>query len=186
MTPMFGLIASSISGNLSSNFDSIATATPSGTGTVTFSSIPSIYKHLQIRAIYRYGSAITSGNLLMRYNSDSGTNYSTHYLEADGASVGAGAYSSIAQNYMVNTIGGNALANTFEASVIDILDYQNTNKYKTTRWLQGYDVNGAGGFLEFQSGLWQNTAAISTISFSNNGGWTFAAGTHFALYGMKG
>ena len=180
-----GLFSGGAAAGGGTSYESIATATPSGTGTVTFSSIPSTYKHLQLRILARYSSAITTGNILMRYNSDSGTNYSSHYLEGDGASTGANAYTAIAQNYMVNVIGGSSTANAFWASVVDILDYQNTNKYKTTRWLQGYDANGSG-FVEFQSGLWQNTAAVSTITFSNNGGWNFASGTHFALYGIKG
>ena len=167
------------------SYESIATSTPSGTGTVTFSSIPSTYKHLQLRILARYSSGITSGNIRMQYNSDTAANYSTHYLEGDGASVGANAYTSITYNYMVNTIGGSSTANAFSALVVDILDYQNTNKYKTTRWLQGYDANGSG-FVELQSGLWQSTSAINSISFSNGGGWVFAAGTSFALYGIKG
>jgi hypothetical protein len=180
-----GLFGTGAAAGGGASYDSIATSTPSGTGTVTFSSIPSTYKHLQLRILARYSSSITSGNIRMQYNSDTSANYATHYLEGDGASTGAGAYSSITYNYMVNVIGGSSTANAFWTSVVDILDYQNTNKYKTTRWLQGYDANGSG-FVEFQSSLWQSTSAINSISFSNGGGWVFAAGTSFALYGIKG
>jgi hypothetical protein len=54
MTPILGILASGMSGNLwapGKDFDSIATTTvgAGGASTITFSSIPSTYRHLQIR-----------------------------------------------------------------------------------------------------------------------------------------
>jgi hypothetical protein len=67
---------------------------------------------------------------------------------------------------------------------MDILDYANTNKYKTTRTLIGRDRNGAGIML-FHSGLYQSTNAITSLKFFPSTG-NFAQYTQFALYGIKG
>jgi hypothetical protein len=70
----------------------------------------------------------------------------------------------------------------FGALVIDILDYTNTNKNTTIRSLGGYDANGSG-YLQLESMLWNNTAAINQIVLGT-GGW--AQYSSFALYGIKG
>jgi hypothetical protein len=75
------------------------------------------------------------------------------------------------------------LADAFGAGVVDILDYKDTNKYKTVRNLTGVDMNGMGE-LGLISGLWRNTNAITSILFyppANN----IAQYSHFALYGIK-
>ena len=72
----------------------------------------------------------------------------------------------------------------FSGGVIDILDYANTNKYKTSRGLSGYDANGSG-LLYLASGLWMNTAAITSIEITDALG-NFATNSTFALYGIKG
>lgn len=118
----------------------------------------------------------------MQFNSDSGSNYATHTLEGSGSAASAAAYTTDSKMYMPR----NAVASPFFAgAVVDILDYANTNKYKTVRGFGGYDQNGTGQSVDFNSGLWQNTSAITTINFSVAGG-TYAANSHFALYGIKG
>jgi hypothetical protein len=69
---------------------------------------------------------------------------------------------------------------------MDILDYANTNKYKTVRTLSGYDLNNATyGALRSYSGLWMNTNAITSIKFYADGV-NLAQYSQFALYGIKG
>jgi hypothetical protein len=76
-------------------------------------------------------------------------------------------------------------ANVFGGVVIDILDYKNTNKYKTVRILSGTEYNNSNGGVSFNSGLWQNTDAITTITLQPSGA-NFAEYSQFALYGIKG
>jgi hypothetical protein len=74
----------------------------------------------------------------------------------------------------------------FSSQVIDVLDYQNTNKYKTTRTLLGTDTNGGTNRgVEFSSGLWQSTSAVTQIDLIA-GGTTFSQYSSFALYGIRG
>jgi hypothetical protein len=184
-----GIYASQITGHLSTlAYDSIATVTGNGSATtLSFTSIPSTYKHLQLRMFARSTTASPgSGWIDAVFNSDTTTSYSFHYLYGDGSTTGASGIANRATARLGLLWGANERANTFEATVCDILDYQNTNKYKTTRSIIGGDTN-ASTYQEVYlvSSSWQKTAAITQIDLSA-GGWTFATGTSIALYGIKG
>ena len=192
MTPILGIMASQISGHLASptSFDSIATITlATSQATIDFTSIPSTYKHLQIRYIARNTGSNANGYQALQYNNDttSGNYYFYHYLEGDGASATAGAGGTNALSLAGRSAGSIAGANIYGAGIIDILDYANTNKNKVHRVLTGIDNNGSGGLLEFSSGQWYSNSAITSVKFlAGAGGYNFASGTTFALYGVKG
>lgn len=178
------LILAGVGAGPSGDFQSIATTVVDATAdlTVTFSSIPSTYKHLQIRAIALSNS--DSVPVLMRFNSDSGSNYSWHTLNGQGGAAASGAGASASS--VILTLNANRGLNASNpwAYVIDILDYTDTNKYTTVRALHGADYNGSGE-INLTSGNWRNTAAVSTITLSmaSSG---FNQYSHFALYGIKG
>ena len=162
------------------DFESIATTTVGSGGAteVIFSSIGSTYTHLQLRCLAR--NSVTSGNLRIQFNSDSATNYSGHQIYADGASTAAYGGANVAYIEASNMPSN---ANIFSAHIIDILDYANTNKFKTTRTLHGYDLNGSG-LIQYFSGSWRSTSAISTVRvFAGNN--SFAEYSQIALYGVK-
>lgn len=185
--PILGIIASSITGNLVTNsYESIQTVTvgSGGTSSVTFSSIPSTYKHLQVRLFAKTNTAPNFyDTVVMRLNSDTASNYSYHFIEGYNSSISS--QNATSMGFMqFYSIGGNANSSMFGAQIIDLLDYQNTNKFKTLRQLGGFDGNTAGGSLYFSSGLWRSTSAITSITFSNSQ--TFSQYSSFALYGIKG
>ena len=162
------------------SYDSIATVTvgSGGSASVTFSSIPATYTHLQIRGFARAGSDTQLDTTL---NSDTGANYSYHTL------LGYGSGTDAAGDANVSKIVMEAMPNAtsvFTGYVIDILDYANTNKYKTTRNLAGYDNNSAGR-VSLNSGNWRNTNAITSITLTARST-TFQQYSQFALYGIKG
>jgi hypothetical protein len=168
------------------DFESIATTTvgSGGQATITFSDIPATYKHLQIRAISRLTNAIGATDVFLRFNSDSAANYSYHSLYGNGASalsVGGGGEANM---YPFSTVGTTAGAGTFAVGVADILDYADTNKFKTLRALTGVDYNGAGQLI-LASGNWRSSSAITTITLTSSTN-TFAQYSQFALYGVKG
>ena len=189
MAPILGIYASQISGHLwapSGAYDSIATTTvgAGGASSITFSSIPSGYTHLQVRTLSRSDSAGIN-QLFARCNSDTGNNYSTHGLYTDGGGSAAGnATTSTSRMSMGVHAGASTTANAFGGAVIDILDYANGNKYKTIRSLTGIDANGSG-WIWFASGLWMSTSAVSSLTFYPENG-NFAQYSQFALYGIKG
>lgn len=168
-------------------FESIATVNvPSGgQASIEFTSIPSDYTHLQIRVLGRSNRALFTDATNMQFNSDTGSNYASHYFYGEGSVVYAGGSASQTniQFYRISGTGANQ-ANGFGACIVDILDYKNSNKYKTVRVLGGYDDNGQGQ-IWFSSGLWQSTNAITSIKVVPAVGTLFSQYTHFALYGIR-
>jgi hypothetical protein len=193
MTPILGIMASAISGNLTptTGFVSIATSTvgAGGSAAITFSGIPQVYKHLQIRGILR-GSATTTSNdqMRIRFNDDSSSNYAYHMMLGSGSAVSASSTTTQTEIIGMQIVGSASTANVFGASVTEILDYTSTTKNKTVRILDGQDTNGAG-YVVFQSGLWYKTPeAITKISIYYPDGSTSGIGQYssFALYGIQG
>jgi hypothetical protein len=156
----------------------VGSSAPAG---LTFSSIPQNFTHLQMRAFSRSTTATSGVNIPIQFNLDTGNNYAVHYLGGNGSGAFSGvvgtSYSAANGGW---TAGYNDTSNVFGANIIDILDYTNTNKYKTVRSLSGVDTNGAG-LTGLWSGLWMNTAAITTIAFSLG---SIAQYSTFQLYGI--
>lgn len=182
MSPILGIWASSQQGGISNTaFESIATVTvgAGGTSAVTFSSIPSTYTHLQVRAFGKDASIY--GAIFMRLNNDTASNYSRRGVYGDGSSVAA--FGATSAPYM-NVVTTPASSGGFGAAVIDILDYASTSKNKTIRSLSGYDNNGSG-IAVLYSGCWfNNTTAVSRIDIISDS--TIGQYSSFALYGIKG
>ncbi len=173
-----------------SDFESIATITGSGNpASITFSSIPSTYTHLQIRTVARDtdGSAGTAYSTTMRINGLSTSIYAFHQLVGNNSSASASAnINQTGIDIGRTSVDAGATSNTFGVSVIDILDYKDTTKFKTIRSLSGADGNSAStGFgIQLQSGLWRSTSAITSITI-NAAITSFNSNSHFALYGIK-
>jgi hypothetical protein len=175
---------------LPGSYDAIGTvALSSSQTTVTFSSIPQTYKHLQVRIFARSNRAtFPVDDPVMQLNGDTGNNYTNHTVYGDGATVGT-----FASAPRSNIRGAGSLASSagsgWSAGVVDILDYTNTSRYKTVRWLQGYDTNGTvagyGGLVVLTSGAWMNTNAITSISFEVEGARSYTQYSQFDLYGIK-
>jgi len=184
---LLNIIAGSLSVGVTpstSSYESIATVTVgSPVGYAEFTSIPSTFTHLQIRLIGNVPAGATS--LQVQFNSDTtNANYFFHELYGSGSAVAATAKTGTQPLYLQYWGGLPSTANIYGAGVIDILDYTNTNKYKTVRSLGGYDANGSG-YLMFDSGLWMNTNAITSIKLAPSPN-SFAQYSSFALYGIKG
>lgn len=180
---------------ITGDFQAIMTATvdAGGASSITFSSIPSTFKHLQIR--YIAGNSIGSaGNLdlYMKLNSDTTAgNYATHGLQGTGSAAEAGNVTSSGgangSPFRYGIIWGNSASdNIFSTGIIDFLDYANANKNKTIRQLRGVDANGSSnGRVGLDSMLWASTSALNSITFSVPG-YNFVEKSTFALYGIKG
>ena len=189
--PILGIMASQISGHLWSPegaYDALATVTvPSGgLNSIEFVGIPSTYKHLQLRMMTRTTGAAMPSYQSLRFNTVT-TGYNNHTLEGNGSSASAGYENLVDRINFGQTVASTGTANSFGVCIIDILDYQNTNKYKTIRDLEGWDNNGSGAVI-FRSGLWQNTAAINSIKVGPenfSGSVNYSQYSSFALYGVK-
>jgi hypothetical protein len=176
-----------LAGNNINDYESIATVTvgAGGAASVTFSSIPSTYQHLQIRALVRTNRAAASDSVYWRFNSDSATNYTIHSLYGNGTSALTDNGVNLNYGYYIGTTAASATSSVFAVAVIDILDYKDTNKFKTVRTLHGKDVNGTGEIF-LTSSLWRNTAALSSMTLESQNAANISEYSSFALYGIRG
>ncbi len=157
-----------------------------GAASFQFSSIPQTFTHLQVRLVGR--SKNTGGSYATIYSGFNDqifgpNNYSNHFLYGEGSST----YSSVQTSQSQINIGGgqfvwsSILANTQGVVLMDVLDYTNTNKNKTVRYLMGWDSNGNGRAM-LGSALWMQTAAINKITLTPDSG--FAQFSRADLYGI--
>lgn len=154
---------------------------------VVFSSIPSNYKHLQLRVV----SKVTTGTgglsgLGIQFNSDTASNYNNHYLAGTGASVISGALTNFSYAYCGystdNTTSGN-----YSGFISDILDYSSTSKYKTIQTFNGIvETSTNNSYVQIFSSGWRSNSAITSIKVYDDGSKSFAIGSRFSLYGVKG
>lgn len=184
--PILGILASSAPAAAGTAFESIATATGTGSSnTITFSSIPSTYQHLQIRWLSRSTRTANADSLQVTLNSASST-YAAHNLYGDGSTVVASDANGLSY---ITLLSGSTAANRatgiMGVGILDIHDYASTTKAKTLRAFHGYDTNGAG-ITVLDSGLWTSTSAITSITFVVGTSGNFTTDTTFALYGIKG
>ena len=187
--PVLGIIASQISGHLwapSGAYDSIATTTLStATASITFSSIPQTYTHLQVRGLARSNRASTRDGLKLTINGNS-SDYTYHNLYGDGTSPTAQSFASQSELVFNDIAGANATAGVFGVMVIDILDYTSSTKIKTIRALGGADNNGSG-IVGLNSGAYYgNTNAVTSITLQGYVGTNLSQYSSFALYGIRG
>lgn len=181
--PILGILASSYLA-AASDYESIGTVSvgPGGASVVSFTSIPTTYSHLQLRMINR--ATISNDNVyISAISGDTGNNYVGHFLFGNGSSASAAAspattFVQIGKSFTSSTPG-------WAATIVDFLDYSNTNKNKTLRCLTGVDDNAqaAGPFIQMSSVLWMNTSAITSFNLTTNG--NFPQHSHFALYGIR-
>jgi hypothetical protein len=167
---------------ISDSYDSIETISvgSGGQSSISFTSIPATYKHLQIRAFNR--CSVNSGRLRFQFNGDTAGNYSSHYILGTGSSALAGGSTN---DTRLNGAYNNATASVFSVDIIDILEYANTNIYKTVRNLSGVDTNSVNGEVFYASGSWRSTSAVSSILMYFDAG-DITQYSSFALYGIKG
>lgn len=181
----FGFWAAS-GGGAAGAFDLLETTTlTSSAASVTFSGLGaySDYKHLQVRAIIRGTQNSETSRLGVTINSTA-AGYNTHRLWGDGSSVRS-ERNPDASKWEFNYIHGSS-SNTvaYTPMVFDLLDFSSTSKFKTARALFGTYTSGTKG-INLDSGLWQNAAAITQMSFTGYYS-SLAAGTRISIYGIKG
>jgi hypothetical protein len=188
--PILGVVASSARVQAGS-YEWIASATGTGSNQVlNFSSIPSTYKHLQIRANLttsglggssQYGGWIT-------FNGDTTSSYGDHSMYGTGSNPMV-AYNVVPRANMglITYSTNNGITST---NILDILEYSNTNKAKTVKSLQTSDMYSfGGGIVNYGTGMWNNTTTVSSISLFLNAGFGahyFTTNATAHLYGIKG
>jgi len=147
---------------------------------VTFSSIPATYEHLQLRCSLRVAGMSTRNSTDLQFNSDTGSNYSLHRVHAYGTSITGAGWVSQTKLYSPYATGKDATSADYSGEVVDILDYANANKNTSCQFFSY--VAGVPD-LFFSSGVWDDTSAVSSITLT--GTLNITRGSHYTLYGIK-
>jgi hypothetical protein len=163
-------------------YDSLATVlVPSGgLSSVTFSGIPTGYKHLEIR-MYAKFTALAAGRI--RFNNDSSAIYSGHSWHGAGSNpVGSTNSSSQTSGIFTNAAGTKDTA--WNIGVFTILDYASTTKNKVSRGSYGWKRTDGTGYIEVNSSGYHSLDPITSILIYPASG-SFVENSHLALYGVK-
>ena len=177
---------------LDGDFELISTSEPLTAGSVTtvsFTSIDSVYDDLEIRIVARGGNT-TGSNILLRFNSDTGNNYrqSVLYTVAGGATQ-ASSFSSASSGIeaiVSQMVTSDATSGIYQSALIRIPNYKNTVRHKTIDSLNTTLYSTTSGSTCWTQGVWDNTAAITSIQLTVSGGAIYGDGTRISLYGYKG
>jgi hypothetical protein len=191
MSPIIGIIDSSKAVNVVTQaYESIATYTGSSQSTITFSSIPQTYKHLQLRMSTRSTSS-NAYNAWFRWTINgvsTGGQYTEAYLAGNGSSISTYTSGTPTNDFesMYNP-GSDSDSNVFGLYIVDFYDYANTSRYKIVNSYNGVMGNASTTRLGLNTigGYFNSTSAVSSITLSSNYG-VWASGSKFALYGIKG
>lgn len=177
---------SALAGNATfvpTSYESIATITfPTAAAAFDFQNIPQTYQHLELRFMAYSTLGASVDNLAMYANNDTSSVYSTHSLFGNGATATSNSFTSQPRIYLPSLLSASSTAQ-YTVGIIQILDYTSTVKNKTTRTIHGYDASGSG-IVGWSSGLFPSTSAITRFSGGTSA--NIAAGSTFALYGIKG
>lgn len=159
------------------------------TSAVTFSSIPTTYKHLQIRASVRGTYSNTNTTAALRFNGSTGTVYANHEIESNSSGFSYNQNTMPGLGYMQApryVPAGTNIANAYAGMVLDIIDYLSTVKVKTMKGHVGWvDVPNNEKHASLPSGMWFDTTAINSITFFMAYG-NIEVGSRISLYGIKG
>jgi hypothetical protein len=157
-------------------YEPIATTTLSTTSSlVTFSSISGSYTDLVLITSAKLTSGTTDATI--RFNNDTGSNYSCTILSGTGSAASSGRVTSDPWLYIDSY--GALSTGSFNIAITNIMNYSNTTTYKSylTR------ANNASLGTDAIVGTWRNTSAINRIDIFPQAS-TFTAGSTFTLYGI--
>jgi hypothetical protein len=157
-----------------------ATAGSGGTASFNFTSIPSTYTDLVVKASIRGEYADNWMDCYLRFNGSS-TSYSDRVLYGTGSAAASLSESAAGINFRVD--GSVPTANTFASIDAYIPNYLSSN-YKSVSADVVTENNGTAAIAQLVAGLWSNTAAINQVTlFPNSGSWVQYSTAY--LYGIK-
>ena len=163
-----------------STYEKIATTTlGSAAASYTFSSITGTYTDLVLISNVDVTSAGASINI--RFNSDTGSNYSYTTLYGNGSAAASTRGSNLTASYIAAYVAPNTALET--VIITNIQNYSNatTNKTFISRSNRASASNSPGA--EALVGLWRSTSAITSITLAADSG-NLDTGCTFTLYGI--
>lgn len=149
--------------------------------TFTLASVPSTYKHLQIRVTARMAST-TATDLRMRVNGLSTTIYTTNDSLAYTGTTETGQSFTAQTSMVISPIQvSTGVASIWTNAVIDLYNYSSTAGRKLFTSQAGYDV-----FSLYSGGQITLATAITSVTLFGTAGQNMLAGSEISIYGIKG
>jgi hypothetical protein len=162
---------------------SAVTVGSGGAATIAFSSIPATYTDLVIKVSVRGDATFSTQQMYLTFNGTT-SGYSARQVYGDGSSATSATLSnSGAAISIVNTNTSVSTANTFSSSEIYIPNYAGSN-YKSVSADSVTENNATAAIAGLTAGLWSNTAAITTVTLTPQGG-NFVQYSTAYLYGVS-
>jgi hypothetical protein len=146
---------------------------------ITFSSIPSTYTDLLLKTSAR-GNYVGVGNSQSISLNGSSANFSGRYLQGSGSGTPS---SGTSTQYVGDINAASATSNTFNNAKIYIPNYTSSN-YKSISVDSVTETNATTIYATLVAVLWSNTAAINSITLTDDAG-NYVSGSSFYLYGIK-
>jgi len=155
-----------------------------GATSVTFSGIPQTgYTDLVVKISGRTNRNYGEDQFIVRFNSDTGNNYASRFLQAYDGAVATNSESgtNTARFGMISAAG--SVANGFGNAELYIANYtSSTYKPISTDAVSGGSASPVGMWLT--ASLWSNTAAINSIFLDAANGTEWLQHSTFYLYGV--
>lgn len=152
-----------------------------GASGIDFTNIPSNFQHLRLYVFARTVQTYSQDESYITFNGTS-SNYDSHFFYGTGSSFGIDSPTYTTVIFVGRVPANGATANIFSHAIIDILDYSNTNKAKSVKFLSGYNVN-TSGFVHVGTGIWNDLSVINSVRFRSNPNLIQYSSAH--LYGIE-
>jgi hypothetical protein len=152
----------------------------SSVASVTFSAIPQTYTDLIMKVFARTDRASGVSDAVYLQFNNSTSSYTGRYVYTDGSSVGSQSYSSIVG---ASATSAGATSNVFSNCEVYITNYTGSMN-KTFINDSVTENNATQSYLIYDSGMWANSAAITSIVCVGING-NIVAGSTLSLYGIS-
>lgn len=162
-----------------------STVLSSTTATVTFTGLPTAFRHLELRYVVRGSVASPADNIQLTFNGDTAGNYSYAYTMGNQAGASYGQQWATANATLGIIPGSTATANVFGFGKITLPDFQATTKYQIGQSMNVFTQDATYSRMVWTGFTRKVNAATTSITFSTQSG-SFVAGSRFSLYGYKG
>ena len=166
-------------------WEPIASTTLGSDGSPSFTSIPGTYTDLVLLMSLRSADATNNRYFGLRFNGDSGNNYSYTWVTGNGSSAGSNRESNFSRAFSGPIPGSTAGSGIFGTVAVHIMSYASTNVFKTALASMA-DSNHTDYGVARAVGLWRSTSAITSIEVSDYGvPASLKTGSVLSLYGIK-
>lgn len=155
----------------------------SSASTISFTSIAATWTDLRLILSHLHTATVVQ-SAGVRFNSDTGSNYSTTYLDGNGSAAISGRLTNETSLVISYRPSASAPSDVPVLALVDVQSYANSSVYKTALTAQASHFS-SGGFVSRYVGLWRSTSAITSIDIISRGGGSFLSGTTASLYGIK-